>query len=81
MFCFSAHYELLRQNVWNFNPGILEFPHPHRTAIKVLEPAWLADYFYQTYKRSFLTYTDDAQISEKLKHEIDQAEASPIVTF
>jgi len=71
-------YELLRQNVWNFNAGFLEFPHPHRTAIKVLEPDWLAEYFHQTYKRSYLTYSDDNKIAAKLKTEID-AEAPGII--
>ena len=74
-------YELLRQNVWNFNPGMLEFPHPHRTAIKVLEPAWLVDYFHQTYKRSFLMYNDDGTITEKIKKEIDESNPYPLAEF
>ena len=74
-------YELLRQNVWNFNPGMLEFPHPHRPAIKVLEPAWLVDYFHQTYKRSFLMYNDDGTITEKIKKEIDESNPYPLAEF
>jgi hypothetical protein len=67
-------YELLRQNAWNFNPNMLEYPHPKRTAIKVLEPAWLVDYFHQTYKRSYLAYAKDLNIIHKLKRDIDEAE-------
>lgn len=63
-------YELARQNVWNFNPNMLDFPHPQRTAIKVLEPKWLADYFYQTYKRAFLAYCDNPDIEQVLWKEV-----------
>ncbi len=74
-------YELLRQNVWNFNSQMLEFPHPHRTAIKVLEPAWLAAYFYQTYKRSYLTYEENSQIVSSIKNEIDETSSYEIPEF
>jgi len=67
-------YELLRQNVWNFNPNMLEYPHPKRTAIKVLEPSWFVDYFHQTYKRSYQTYARDLTIIGKIKKDIDEAE-------
>ncbi len=66
-------YELLRQNVWNFNPAILDAPHPQRTAIKVLDPAWLADYFRQTYKRAYLAYCDNTDVGEKLLTEVKVA--------
>ena len=67
-------YELLRQNAWNFNENMLAHAHPKKTAIKVLEPEWLVDYFHQTYKRSYLTYSRDLVIIGKLKREIDQTE-------
>lgn len=67
-------YELLRQNAWNFNSQIINSPHPKRTSIKVLEPAWLADYFHQTYKRSYFAYSNDLSIINKLKNDIDDAE-------
>jgi len=67
-------YELLRQNAWNFNPNMLEYAHPKQTAIKVLEPTWLVDYFHQTYKRSYFTYAKDLGIIGKIKKEIDETE-------
>lgn len=67
-------YELLRQNAWNFNPNMLEYSHPKRTAIKVLEPAWLSDYFHQTYKRSYHAYSDDKTITDKLEQSIEDTE-------
>lgn len=67
-------YELLRQNVWNFNPNMLNFPHPKTTAVKVLEPAWLVDYFHQTYKRAYLGYCDDPELEERLKKDVDNAQ-------
>lgn len=64
-------YELLRQNIWNFNTSLLHAAHPHRTAIKVLEPGWLVDYFHQTYKRSYMAYCENEKICAKIKKEID----------
>jgi hypothetical protein len=67
-------YELLRQNAWNFNPKLIDNPHPKRTAIKVLEPTWFVDYFHQTYKRSYLSYSKDLAIIDKIKKDVDAAE-------
>lgn len=67
-------YELLRQNAWNFNPNMLDFPHPKVTAVKVLEPAWLVDYFHQTYKRAYLSYCDDPEVRLRLKNDVDIAQ-------
>ena len=67
-------FELLRQNVWNFNINMLDFPHPKRTAVRILEPEWLVDYFYQTYKRAYLAYTKDLVILNRLKRDVDETE-------
>jgi len=66
-------YELLRQNIWNFNTEILDAAHPLRTAIKVLEPAWLVDYFHQTYKRSYKAYCDNESVCASINQDIASA--------
>jgi hypothetical protein len=67
-------YELLRQNIWNFNPNLIDNPHPERTAIRILEPAWLADYFRQTYLRAYYAYSYDPTISAQLRKKRQEAE-------
>jgi proteasome accessory factor B len=66
-------YELLRQNVWNFHTAVLKDAHPERTALKVLEPLWLVDYYRQTYKRAFLAYCDDPEIARILSKDVHDA--------
>jgi len=66
-------YELLRQNIWNFNTEMLEAAHPLRTAIKVLEPPWLVDYFHQTYKRSYTAYCKNESVCTSLSEDIAAA--------
>ena len=74
-------YELLRQNIWNFNLNMLAFPHPKRTAIKVLEPEWLVDYFHHTYKRAYTAYAENLEVREKLQKEIDNEYPFDIPVF
>ena len=67
-------YELLRQNAWNFMERTYKYAHPKQTAIKVLEPAWLVEYFHQTYLRSYYAYCNNPEIKGILKQLIDNAE-------
>lgn len=62
-------FELMRQNVWNYDINSIKDAHPRETSIKVLNPPWLVDYFREVYKRAFYSYCDNENISRELARE------------